>query len=86
MRVWKQMVRAPAQALTPRTLVEILGKTRLLVEHHRGILQYGTEEIIIGATFGMIIVTGRELRVCCMNREQVFLAGTVDQVSLEGSQ
>lgn len=86
MRTWKQMTRAPAQALTPRTLVELLGKSRVLVEHHRGILRYGTEEIVVGATFGMIVITGSELRLCCMSREQVFISGIIASLCLEGSE
>ncbi len=66
-----------------QTLVEVLGKRRVLVENHRGILNYGTEEICVGATFGSLRISGSELRLCCMNREQLFIVGLVESISLE---
>lgn len=85
MKKWKQMIRNPQQSLSPRTLVEILGRKQVLVEHHRGILRYGTDEIVIGATFGMIQISGEGLRLCCMSREQLFVCGMVRGITLEGS-
>lgn len=86
MKQWKELARRPAEAVAPRTLVEIWGKTRVLVERHRGILGYGAEEIVVGATFGMIRVTGKDLRLCCMSREQLFISGTIENVRLEGKE
>lgn len=86
MRSWKQLSQRPAQAVKPRTLVEIWGKTRVLVERHKGILAYGTKEIVVGATFGMLRVTGQELRLCCMSREQLFISGRIEGVTLEGEE
>jgi sporulation protein YqfC len=80
---WKQNLNRRAGQLAPRTLVEVLGTNRVLVEHHRGILGYGTEEILIGATFGLVAVDGKDLRLCCMSREQVFINGTIARIRLE---
>ena len=84
MKPWKQIVSPTAQEIAPKTLVEILGNRRVLVEHHKGVLGYGTEEIILGATFGLVRICGMELRLCWMNREQVFVGGRIDAVYLEG--
>lgn len=81
-----QLAGRTSAALTPRTLVEILGRSRVLVEHHKGILGYGDEEILVGATFGMVCVTGKDLRLCCMSREQLFISGRIDGLRLEGGE
>ena len=86
MGTWKQNVKSRAGQLVPKTLVEVLGTHRVLVEHHRGILGYGEEEILIGATFGVVSVKGQGLRLCCMSREQVFINGKIESIALEGSQ
>ena len=62
MKQISQMVNGPGEAIRPRTLVEVLGKTRVLIEHHKGILGYGTEEIAIGATYVMLDVIERSYR------------------------
>lgn len=90
MKRWKEMeqtVRSKCAetGLGPGvTLIEVLGTGRILVEHHRGILGYGTEQIRIGASFGAIEVEGQDLRLCCMSRSQLFVAGTIRCIHLEG--
>lgn len=84
MKQIRQIARRSSEVITPKTLVEMLGQSRVLVEHHRGILGYGTEEILVGATFGVLIISGEELRLCCMSREQLFIAGKIKAVRLEG--
>lgn len=66
-----------------QTLVEMVGNRRVLIENHRGILGYGTEEICVGATFGCVRISGSSLRLCCMNREQLFISGQIQSISLE---
>ena len=84
MNRFSQIAKQQSGTVKPKTLVEILGQSRVLVEHHKGILCYGTEEITIGATFGMLSVLGEDLRVCCMSRDQLFIAGRIESVRLEG--
>lgn len=80
---WKQRLSADAAGLRPRTLVEIYGRERVLVEQHRGIRAYSDECIRIGTAFGSIVVEGAELRLCCMSRQQVVIRGRIDAVRTE---
>ena len=80
---WKQRLSADAAGLRPRTLVEIYGRERVLVEQHRGIRAYSDECICIGTAFGSILVEGAELRLCCMSRQQVVVRGRIDAVRTE---
>lgn len=84
MKPWKEAIQRPTERLQPRTLVEMLGKERILVEHHRGILGYGSEEILVGTGYGMLRIIGSGLRLCCMSRQQLFISGRIDGVTLEG--
>ena len=78
----ERLIREP-EGLKPRTLTEIYGSERLLVEHHRGILGYGTACIRIAVTFGQLVVEGDELRLCCMSRSQLVIRGKLRSVRLE---
>lgn len=80
---WKQRLSADASGLRPRTLAELYGNERLLVEHHRGILAYGDECIRIGTSFGSLRVEGTELRLCCMSRSQVVIRGHIHNLRTE---
>lgn len=67
-----------------KTLMEILGKERVVIEHHRGIQCYGTDEILVRTTFGQLRISGSGLKLCCMSREQLCITGRVDAVELIG--
>ena len=83
LRNWKNGIPA-AQELKPRTLVELYGRERLLVEQHRGILGYGSDCIRIGTTFGVLEVTGEGMRLCCMSPSQIVIRGRIAAVRVEG--
>lgn len=77
MRDWKK------EGLRPKTLIELYGNERVLIEEHRGILAYGDEEIRVGTSFGMAVVEGLELRLCCMSRSQLVIRGRIGCVRTE---
>lgn len=84
MKYWKERLSAPQEGnIKPRTLAELYGREQLLVEHHRGILGYGTDCIRIAATYGALVVEGEELRLCCMSRSQLVIRGKLLRVSVE---
>ena len=84
MEKWTDRWKAPAHPGVDRTLVELLGRSRLLVEHHRGIVGYGPEEILISTEDGLLEIRGQELRLCCMSREQLVICGEIQGLRLEG--
>lgn len=76
-------LQSSAEAPT-RTLLELLGKQRLVVEHHRGIVCYGEEEIVIKASYGLVSVTGKAMRLCRMSQEQLCIRGEIQEIKLTG--
>lgn len=84
MKDWKKKLAAlEPEGIRPKTLTELYGSERLLVEQHRGILGYGTECIRIDATFGVLVVEGADLRLCCMSRNQLVIRGKLQAVRIE---
>lgn len=68
----------------PKTLVELLGMGRLVVEHHRGILCYSPEEIRIRTTYGHLAIQGSSLTLCCIHRDQLCITGVINAMELHG--
>ena len=83
MRDWNSGIRADAGGPRPKTLVELYGNERVLIEEHRGILAYGDEEIRVGTSFGVAVIQGMELRLCCMSRSQLVIRGRIGCVRTE---
>ena len=61
----------------------LYGNERVLIEEHRGILAYGDEEIRVGTSFGVAVIQGMELRLCCMSRSQLVIRGRIACVRTE---
>lgn len=71
------------EGLRPKTLVELYGNERVLIEEHRGILGYGDDAIRVGTSFGALVIEGMELRLCCMSRSQLVIRGRIGCVRTE---
>ena len=64
-------------------LIEIGSDRRVLIENHKGILEYGTQRIVVKAKFGVYCVHGCGLTIAKMSKEQLVIFGRIDGVALE---
>lgn len=63
-------------------LVEITGDRRVLIENHRGVLQYGKDKICIKVKFGQVSVHGCGLELERMTKDGLIICGRIDGVTL----
>lgn len=84
MESWMEKIRQAEAHVKEQTLVELVGRKRVLVEHHKGILGYSQQEILVGTEDGVLRIEGDHLCLCCMSREQLFISGSIRSIVLEG--
>lgn len=72
----------PGESLPGEPVVELYGDNRVLIENHRGILEYGTQKIQIKVKYGAVCVTGSRLRLCRMQQRLLVITGCIHQVQL----
>lgn len=58
------------------------GNERLLIENHRGILVYSEENVRIKAAKGEIRITGRDLTLLEITKEEIWLEGRIEEIKL----
>lgn len=63
-------------------IIEIAGDKRVLIERHRGIMEYTGDRIGISVAFGTVIICGCGLEVIRMSGEQLVISGRIDSVQL----
>ena len=63
-------------------VIEIAGDRRILIERHRGILEYSGERIKVKVQYGAICICGSGLVVVRMSREQLVICGEINCVQL----
>ncbi len=73
----------PQEALPGALRLTALDDRRLLIENHRGLLAYGTEEIRVSAARGQLRVRGSELTMRAMDRAALLIAGRLQSVEWE---
>lgn len=70
------------EALPGQPLLELYGDRRVLIEHHRGVTEYGRERIQVRVRYGWICVCGGCLELARMTAEQLVITGRIDSVNL----
>lgn len=73
----------PEEAVSGVTRLAAVDGRRLLIERHRGLLAYGTEEIRVATGGGQLVVRGTELQMSAMNRSELLITGRLQSLSWE---
>jgi len=63
-------------------LVEISGDRRVLVEHHRGVSEYGENQIGILVKYGTVCICGSHLSLVMMSKERLVVTGCIECIRL----
>ena len=73
----------PEDALLGAAKLTVTSGRKVLVENHRGILEYGMERIVISTGRGKICLQGSGLQLEAMNRNEVLICGKLQNVEWE---
>lgn len=65
-----------------KPLIEITGTNRVLIENHLGIVKYSTEEIDIKVSYGIVCISGSNLCLMKIGKEQLIIAGSFDSLKV----
>jgi len=70
----------PGDVLGGHPRVTITGSTRVLVDNHKGLLDYGREEIAVAGRGLALKISGAELELRAMNTESMLITGDIFKV------
>ena len=65
-----------------RPLIEVLGTSRVLIEHHRGICAYSDQRISVRVNYGVIHILGDCLKAISMTQDVLVISGRIFQLTL----
>ncbi len=71
-----------SQSLPGLPIVEIAGDSRVLVENHQGVKEYGTRMIRIQLRYGQLCVCGEGMELSQMTKVQLVITGRIDSISI----
>ena len=64
-------------------IVELAGDSRILIENHKGVVEYGTEKISIKVPYGLLCVCGREMELAKMTKDQLVINGKIGSITIQ---
>ncbi len=64
-------------------IVEIAGDHRVLIERHRGVIEYGPQCIRIRVPYGILCVSGCGMELTRMTAQQLIISGKIDGISID---
>lgn len=85
-KIWQQLADAAdltEEDLPGQSVVELLGDSRVLIEHHRGVREYSRESIGVKVKCGVVRVSGCGLELSHMTREQLVIRGQIDAITVQ---
>jgi sporulation protein YqfC len=62
--------------------IVIVGELGVLIQNHRGLIQYSPDRIVVGVGEGQIAVTGESLKISEVNREDMIVRGRIKTVQM----
>ncbi len=72
------------EALPGQPVLEVLGRERVLIENHRGILEYNREKIRVQVEKGSICICGNGMCLRLMQQAQLVIVGKIESITLSG--
>lgn len=65
----------------PRIL--LVGGLQVIVENHRGLIEYTPNRVAVGVTRGQVAIEGEELEIGIINVEEIMVLGRIRALLLE---
>lgn len=72
----------PDEPIPGRPLIEIIDHSRVLIENHKGVTEYGQHMIRVKVKFGSVCVCGSNLELSRMMKGQLIIVGNVESIQL----
>lgn len=77
-----QKMDLPGEPMPGLPIAELAGDSRVLIEHHMGIVEYEPGQIGVRMAYGRLCIRGSRLEMVCMTREQLVISGCIDSISI----
>lgn len=72
-----QVLELPGDAVAGLPRIELVGNRELRMECHKGIMAYGTEEILVSGGKMVVRVRGSDLELKSMNPAELLIMGQI---------
>lgn len=79
---WRTLVRESTPVFDGRPRVDLQGDRRVVIENHRGMVEYSDTCMRVAVRGGVVKVTGLKLELQIMNHDELVIGGIIAAVEL----
>ena len=76
-------LKLPAEVVAGVPRIEITGGRQVLIDNHKGMLEYESERIVVNGGRMRVVIVGKNLCLKAMNSKEMLIGGSVSAVELE---
>jgi len=73
----------PGDVMMDFPRIVMLGSAQMVVENHRGIIKYNSEEISISVSGGGIIIKGSDMKLRNVLPEEIYIEGRIKSLAFD---
>lgn len=71
----------PKDILLNMPVIKVIGDREVIVENHKGILEYTSSTVKLKSVLGELIVTGKGFQIKDISEDNIFISGTVTSLN-----
>lgn len=75
-----EFLELPKDILLDLPRITLIGNMQLIIENHKGVIEYSKEKVRINSKSGIIRIVGQHLVIKTIITEEVIIIGNIDQV------
>ena len=75
-----QTMGLPSEPAPGQSVVELFGTGRVVIENHKGITQYSSNEMLINVNYGLIRIYGQNMHIASMTNCRLIIHGCIDGI------
>jgi len=78
--VVSEMFELPKDITLNLPKISIIGNSQMLVENHRGVIEYTPQKIRLNSTIGIIMVEGQDMNLKNIAADDIMIIGMIKKV------
>ena len=84
---WQQrladLLDLPRDVVLDLPRISVIGDLQLLVQNHRGVLEYAADRVVIAMRHGRLVVRGEDLTIGTVNPEEITITGQLAAIEFQ---
>jgi len=75
-----RMLEIPEEVVSDRPKITTVGRKEVFIENYRGIIEFTNEIVRINSNYGIITITGKNMKIREITNEDIIITGNIDNI------